>query len=101
MGGGFCSLLKGDVMVKIKCSVLKARIEERDFTDNEKGTTRHIVNLRLTVLDDDGDPADVVFYEPVPKDWEKVYIKGAKVDIPLRSMEIPRGSSIPVCRAAN
>ena len=88
-------------MVRIKCKVLKSRLDERDFEDREKGTVRHIKNVRVTVLDDEGDPAEVVFYEPLPADWEKVYIKGATCDIPLRSMELPRGSTIPVCRAAN
>ena len=88
-------------MVKIKGQVLKARLDERDFTDQEKGTVRHIKNVVVTLLDDDGDPAEVKFYEPVPADWEKVYIKGAKVEIPLRGVELPKGSSIPVCRAAN
>ena len=86
-------------MIKIKCKVLKSRLDERDFIDQEKGTTRHIKNVRVTCLDDDGDPAEVVFYEPLPADWEKVYIKGASVEIPLRSVELPKGSTIPVCRA--
>ena len=87
--------------IKIKGSVLKARLDERDFTDQETGKTRHIKNVIVTLLDDDGDPAEVKFYEPVPDGWEKTYIKGAKVDIPLRSVELPKGSSIPVCLAAN
>lgn len=88
-------------MVKIKGTVLKSRLDERDFTDNDTGKVKHIVNVIVTMLDDDGDPAEVKFYEPVPADWEKAYIKGAKVEIPLRSVDLPRGSSIPVCRAAN
>ena len=86
-------------MVKIKGLCLKARIDERDFEDREKGVTRHIKNLRVTLLDDDGDPAEVVFYEPIPEDWEKVYKKNVTVEIPLRSVELPKGSTIPVCRA--
>lgn len=48
-------------MVRIKCKVLKSRLDERDFEDREKGTVRHIKNVRVTVLDDEGDPAEVVF----------------------------------------
>ena len=61
-------------MIKIKGSVLKARLDERDFTDQEKGTIRHIKNVIVTLLDDDGDPAEIKFYEPVPDGWEKTYM---------------------------
>ena len=87
-------------MIKVKGTVLKARLDERDFEDREKGVTRHIKNVIVTMLDDDGDPAEIKFYEPLPNDWEKVYKKGGQVEIPLKSVELPKGSSIPVCRAS-